>query len=483
MRQSHSSTDDRLASPEPGTIVFLPLAMNQARFYVGVGRELQRSGWNVEIISLHEAGVPWIGEQGMRVTNFFAQLRAPNSRDPGRISAALESYGIPNVMRAISHEKAAYELRDTQQLLVKFLSYTEALQRLLQSFVQTYGRNLVVVQELGGFLSVISAFYAARHLGLEHIFAEPSFFRGRVLFSRNTLAAPAVGAGGREAVRAVKAYLEQTIASRALVIPNKDRPHYRSASAKILNARNARRLIEKAFEKHVQGKSEEFNHLGTHVRRHVRMLTNSMRLRAVYQDLPAEPFVYYPLHVPADVALTLRAPEYYDQFALLDYLARTIPPGYRLVVKEHPALVGAISPARVAALMRDHDNFTLLRPTLNNHDVMRQAALIVTVNSKSGAEALMLNRPVVALGDSFYRNSALVNRADDLATLDQAIRAALARPRHPPAEIGRFFQAVWDTSCPGEISDDAPANCETFAHSLVAFLTRSVRPMPQTIAL
>ena len=51
--------------------------------------------------------------------------------------------------------------------------------------------------------------------------------------------------------------------------------------------------------------------------------------------MPDTPFVYYPLHVPADMALTLRSPEYLDQVATIDFLLRTIPDSHVLVAKEH----------------------------------------------------------------------------------------------------------------------------------------------------
>lgn len=135
-------------------------------------------------------------------------------------------------------------------------------------------------------------------------------------------------------------------------------------------------------------------------------------------------------------------------------------------------MIGAVRHGRVAELLELHDNVVLLSPGINNYAVLRRAAAVVTVNSKSGAEAALLGRPVVALGDSFYRESPLVERADGRADLGAALRRAMRRPAPSTEEIGRYFQEVWDESHVGELHDADPANCAHFADSLRTFLGR-----------
>jgi capsule polysaccharide modification protein KpsS len=204
------------------------------------------------------------------------------------------------------------------------------------------------------------------------------------------------------------------------------------------------------------------------------MLVTAQRLRRHYQALPADRFVYYPFHVPADVALTLRAAQYFDQCALIDYLARTIPATHRLAIKEHPALVGATPHARLADVLRRYDNIVLLQPTINNHDVLSAADLVVTVNSKSGAEALLHGRRVVVLGDAFYRDCDAVRAVDQPSDLPAVMRESLARPAPSAAAVRRFFQRVWDSSYPGELYATDPDNCRVFATSVLSALNVEV---------
>ncbi len=185
---------------------------------------------------------------------------------------------------------------------------------------------------------------------------------------------------------------------RAIVIPLKDRHQYSAAFNKVASARNARRLAEKLWDQLVLGKHQEFGHNMHHARTHAAMAIAAMQLKKLYRPLPEKPFIYYPFHVPADMALTLRSPEYLDQVATIDFLLRTIPDTHMLVTKEHPAQIGAIPAGRLFELVRRFDNFILLPPQTNNYAVIERADAVISVNSKSGAEAVLLGKPVVVHG-------------------------------------------------------------------------------------
>ncbi|MBI3757810.1 MAG: capsule biosynthesis protein [Deltaproteobacteria bacterium] len=334
----------------------------------------------------------------------------------------------------------------------------------------------MVVQELGGFLSNIATFHVARSLGIDNIFLEPSFFRGRLFFVRNSFAAPIVretgGAGDADTKEKVRKYLDDAVARQSIVIPSKDTHHYRKPLRKLTDAGNWRRLLEKTGDKFIRGKREEFDHLGGHVLRHLRMAVNSQLLKPHYRALPAgERFIYYPLHVPADVALTLRSPEYLDQLALIDFIARCVPHPWKVAVKEHPALVGAVDYRRVRQLLARRDNVILIDPGTNNYEVIRQAGAVITVNSKSGAEALLVGTPVVVLGDAFYRGCRLAHVVDRLHDLPELMGRILRESRIADHDAARaFFTDVWTQSFPGELYDATPRNVTEITASLRTYL-------------
>lgn len=453
------------------TVVFTTLAMNQTVFFEALGRALEQHGYSVAHICFHERSHDYLTGRGARSFNAFALGVGADER------ADWSSFGITNPAFLLSHEKAAFEITDTSVLLAKFSRHVQAVQRALDKLAaERQGGRLVIVQELGGFSSILATFFVARSRGINNLFIEPSFFRGRVFFVRNSLTALLLpGPSGKPAEGEVVDYLDAVVRAKSVVIPRKDVHHYRAASKKIFDPRHMQRLVEKLRDKYVLGKREEFEHIGGHVARHVRMAVKSKLLARYYRSLPRhQPFIYYPLHVPADVALTLRSPAYLDQYALIDYLCRVTPHPYRVVIKEHPALVGAVDFQRMRDLLRDHDNLILLNANINNFTTLAAAKVVVTVNSKSGAEALLLGKPVLVLGDAFYRPCSLVHRVECLPDLEFALHQAISAPLHLSRDdIYGYFQDVWENSYPGELYQTTPQNIAVFTLSLKRMLAES----------
>ena len=454
----------------PDIILITTLAEYQTRFWIPVAQRLRGAGREVRLLAFDDRSAEMATAQGVPVVNMYrAGLEggAPID-DEQAFNARIASYGLDGSNFLFSHERVTFGIRDTSALRRRFMIYSNAMEAELDQ-LSARGQRAVVVQELGGFLSVIACFYAARKRGIRNWFIEPSFFRGRLYYTPDSLAAPDTMATPAEPVSPqVRGYLDDTLRQRAIVIPQKDRHQYSAAFSKIANARNARRLAEKLWDQFALGKHQEFGHNLRHARAHAAMALGATRLKKLYRPMPETPFVYYPLHVPADMALTLRSPEYLDQVATIDFLLRTLPDTHVLVVKEHPAQIGAISAGRLFELARRFDNFVLLPPQTNNYAVLGRADAVVSVNSKSGAEAVLLGKPVVVMGDAFYRSCPLVFAVNRLSDVPQRLREALRTQGFDPARAAPYFETAWRKSFPGELYIDNPQQLDTFAASLLS---------------
>ena len=452
------------------TILITTLAEYQTRFWIPVAQRLRDAGRDVQLLAFDDRSAEMAKAIDVPVVNMYRaglQGGAPVDR-PDAFDARIASYGLDGANLLFSHERVMFGIRNSAALRRRFMIYSNAMEMALDQLAVRRQRA-VVVQELGGFLSVIACFYAARKRGIRNWFIEPSFFRGRLYFTPDSFAAPDTMATPADAVSAdVSAYLDQTLRQRAIVIPQKDRHQYSAALSKIANARNARRLAEKLWDQFALGKHQEFGHNLRHARAHAAMALGATRLRKLYRPMPDAPFVYYPLHVPADMALTLRSPEYLDQVATIDFLLRTIPDSHVLVVKEHPAQIGAIPASRLFELARCFDNFILLPPQTNNYTVLGRADAVVSVNSKSGAEAVLLGKPVVVMGDAFYRSCPLVFAVDRLHDVPQRLREALRATAFDPDQAAPYFETAWRKSFPGELYIDNPGQLDSFAASLLS---------------
>lgn len=453
------------------SLIISTLAEYQTRFWVPVALVLQQYGHAVTLVSCDTRSTEMIRAAGLDCieATMSARRAAVGARNPQEVAT---SRGIANPGALLTHERFAFGLRDTGELLVKLagaiLIGEAAIERARAKAAPD--RPPILVQELGGFASVLGLHYAALNAGIESLFIEPSFFKGRMLFVENTLGAMRLKGFARAPVSSdCAAYFDEALASGTVVVPLKDRHHYASAATKLVNPHNVRRLIEKARDKYLLGAEQEFGAIGHHVATHARMLLASAKLRGRFTQLEAlDRFLYYPLHVPGDVALTLRSPEYLDQIALLDYLCRIAPTGMTVATKEHPAMIGAVPGERLLALAKRYDNFAILPPSTNNYAVLRKAERIVTVNSKSGAEAGLLGRSAIVLGDAFYRDAPFATPVDRLHDIEAALCAAAV----PVSEndVRGYFAALWQRTYPGELYVVSNANVEMFTESLLQAL-------------
>jgi hypothetical protein len=82
----------------------------------------------------------------------------------------LTNFGIeyPNLL--ISHEKVTFEVRDTAKLMRKLRRFLAAVDSILEEVGGNGSQRTAVVQELGGFISLLATYYAARSRGLDNVF-------------------------------------------------------------------------------------------------------------------------------------------------------------------------------------------------------------------------------------------------------------------------------------------------------------------------
>ena len=444
------------------------LAEYQTSFWIPVGKKLIAKGYDVAFLSFDTRSNEMFERAGLAYTDCTADARdrALAGRDP---MAVCTEFGINNPNHWLTHERFAFGISDSDTLMKKLAATLLIVDGAMAKAQQD--RTVRVVQELGGFLSVIGTHEAARHRGVASWFIEPSFFRGRLLFTQGSLAATEVAPDHDGIIPPqMEAYLKETQQSGLIVIPKKDQHQYTTALRKVATVRNAVRLGQKLRDKYLLGKQHEFGHIGTHVKTHVTMVAESRKLRRHYTPLDnLGKFLYFPLHVPGDVALTLRSPEFLNQIAIIDYLCRVAPLDMRVAVKEHPAMIGAMGSRELLELKKRYDQFAILPPSTNNYDVLRAASAVVTINSKSGAEAGSLGKKVFVLGDAFYRAAPFSIPVETLSDLEKAI---LALNNNSDA-IGttedtlRFFSALWRETFIGELYAEDAANVEMFTNSMI----------------
>ena len=117
---------------------------------------------------------------------------------------------------------------------------------------------------------------------------------------------------------------------------------------------------------------------------------------------------------------------------------------------------------------------SLLDPKINNFDVLSKAAAVVSINSKSGAEALLFGCPVLVLGDAFYSNCPSVSQLTDMSEINTVLKNLLERKsNNSRLSIEKFFAKVWQNTEAGELYNLEPDNVGIFTESIKKIMAKS----------
>lgn len=170
---------------------------------------------------------------------------------------------------------------------------------------------------------------------------------------------------------------------------------------------------------------------------------------ASLEDMQDKPFVFFPLHAEPESSLQQASPEYFFQLGAIASIARDLPAGYYLAVKDTYQTYGR-RPDNFYDQIREFKNVVLLDMLELGLEVARQAEAVVTITGTAGFEAAVMGKPVVSLGRHNLYNVlphvTVVDREEDLApALHQALFGDLDATQ-ARADAARYVQAVIDNS-------------------------------------
>ena len=449
------------------TIVVTTLALYQTKFWVELANQMVGPELGMAFISFDERSSQLIKENNYSVLEING-IDYKNLKSLSEVNNLFTQLQIKNPRLTTSHERFVFGITKEKLLFNKFFQYYKKCDHFLSYISED--NEIVLVQELGGFISVLAAHNAALKLKINSYFIEPSFFNKRYFLLKNKLINDDLKLNKftKEEKIKVQKYIRNKISNKKLVIPSKDSAHYNIAYKKILKSKNWRRFFEKIFDQFFLRKHQEFGYNFRYALSHLNMVINSKFLASHYTNFSkANKFIYFPLHVPNDVSLTLRSPEYLDQLSLVEFIARNVPKTYSLVIKEHPAQIGAFNHKKINELLKRYEHLFLLHPETNNFDIIEHSSAVISINSKTGAEAILKFKPVLVLGHSFYSSSPFVERINKLSELNNKLIEMLEKKYIPNKnKIDDFFASLWSKTFSGDLYDMNPKNIEQFSTSL-----------------
>lgn len=168
-----------------------------------------------------------------------------------------------------------------------------------------------------------------------------------------------------------------------------------------------------------------------------------------YSNLYDEPnweenFCYYQLHLEPELAISVFAPFYSDQIWLVRQIARSLPVGFKLYVREHRDMVN-YRPRSFYETLRKIPNVKLIAPKVDLFELIAKSKLVFVITSTAGWEAVLLGKPVITFGNVFYNKFSSVTRCEKIEMLPQIIKSSL-NLRGNDGEIVDYLSAMLEES-------------------------------------
>lgn len=166
-------------------------------------------------------------------------------------------------------------------------------------------------------------------------------------------------------------------------------------------------------------------------------------------DFSEAPYAFFPLATEPETALQRLSPEYLYQLSAIISVARDLPAGATLAVKEHFAATGR-RPRDFLAQIRELKNVRLMNMSELGMAATRDCKVVVTISGSSGLEGAVMGKPVISFGRHNVYNfldhvMVVTDEAQVKGYLERAFTNQIDVAR-AEADGMRFLQALIDTS-------------------------------------
>ena len=140
----------------------------------------------------------------------------------------------------------------------------------------------------------------------------------------------------------------------------------------------------------------------------------------------SESFFYFPLHLDQESTLLIGGPFFTNQIEIIRHIVKSLPVGYSLYVKEHPAmkLRGWHKTSEYKEIM-ELPNVVLIHPNVKPEEILKKCDLVISIASTASLEAAFYGKPSIIFAHSPYSTLSSVYRLKNIEELPMIIRKAL----------------------------------------------------------
>lgn len=162
-----------------------------------------------------------------------------------------------------------------------------------------------------------------------------------------------------------------------------------------------------------------------------------------YQADDKIPFIYFPLHLEPERVLFMGAPFYTNQLSIIANIAKSLPIGYKLCVKEHPAMKQeGWRPKSFYKEILELPNVELIHPSLTSEEIIKKSSLVISIRGTASIEAAYYGKPsIVFKADIGHTTIPSVHILEKIEDLPSVIRSALKK-NTSPIELSTYVNFI-----------------------------------------
>jgi len=145
-----------------------------------------------------------------------------------------------------------------------------------------------------------------------------------------------------------------------------------------------------------------------------------------YEIYPNEKFILFTLHQEPERVLLIGAPFYTNQLEIIRQIAKSLPIGFKLYVKEH--FSQELREWREISYYKEIleiPNVRLYHPTSNIEELIKKSSLVISISGTSGLEAAFFQKPSIVMADLGYTILPSIQKLDSIENLPNLIRNGL----------------------------------------------------------
>ncbi|MAB80219.1 MAG: hypothetical protein CMJ89_12775 [Planctomycetes bacterium] len=192
--------------------------------------------------------------------------------------------------------------------------------------------------------------------------------------------------------------------------------------------------------------------------------------------IPDEPFVYFALHYQPEATTSPMGGIFVDQYYAVLMIARALPQGYKVVVKEHPRQRFWQRFPENYALLANEPKVVFVSQRTSSAELTRKAAIIAPITGTVGWEALFQGKPVMLFGEAFYESLPgvmRVNSQEDIRTMLELYQEGRLESCRL-GDIRRLLYAIHKTGFTGVLDADYLRNSMTTEEASTSTLVEAL---------